>query len=100
MRRRSAARGISRPGRHFIRLHFFPFASQIYDLDAASFKVSTQDAVLIDNYTPAKSGASQLPVPHEFLLDVARGTLIVMFVPLAGGLAFVNARLCPRQPHG
>ncbi|PAN32331.1 hypothetical protein PAHAL_5G479000 [Panicum hallii] len=81
---------ISRPGRHFVRLHFFPFASQSYDLAAASFKVSTQDAVLIDSYTPAKNGASQ-PVPHEFLLDVARGTLIVTFVPLAGGLAFVNA---------
>ncbi|RLN24448.1 receptor-like protein kinase HERK 1 [Panicum miliaceum] len=81
---------ISRPGRHFVRLHFFPFASQSYDLAAASFKVSTQDAVLIDSYTPAKNAAYQ-PVRDEFLLDVARGTLIVTFVPLAGGLAFVNA---------
>ncbi|XP_039813368.1 receptor-like protein kinase HERK 1 isoform X2 [Panicum virgatum] len=81
---------ISRPGRHFVRLHFIPFASQSYDLAAASFKVSTQDAVLIDSYTPAKIGASP-PVPREFLLDVAGGTLIVTFVPLAGGLAFVNA---------
>ncbi|WVZ72356.1 hypothetical protein U9M48_020830 [Paspalum notatum var. saurae] len=79
---------ISRPGRHFVRLHFFPFASQRYDLAAASFKVSTQDAVLIG---ASSSSSPSSPVRDEFLLDVARGTLIVTFVPLAGGLAFVNA---------
>ncbi|KAJ1282528.1 hypothetical protein BS78_03G059200 [Paspalum vaginatum] len=77
---------ISRPGRHFVRLHFFPLASQRYDLAAASFKVSTQDVVLIDAFPPASTDSA-----YEFLLDVARGTLIVTFVPLAGGLAFVNA---------
>uniref|UniRef100_A0A0D3EJS3 Protein kinase domain-containing protein n=1 Tax=Oryza barthii TaxID=65489 RepID=A0A0D3EJS3_9ORYZ len=63
------------PGRHFVRLHFFPFVYLGYDLATASFKVSTQDAVLLDG----------------FALDVARDTLVVTFVPLAGRLAFVNA---------
>ncbi|CAL4958314.1 unnamed protein product [Urochloa decumbens] len=80
---------IRRPGRHFVRLHFFPFASGSYDLAAASFKVSTQDAVLIDSFTPAHTSE---PVRDELLLDVARDTLVVTFVPLAaGGVAFVNA---------
>jgi hypothetical protein len=81
---------IHRPGRHFLRLHFFPFASESHDLSAATFKVSTQDAVLIDNFTPAKKDMSE-PVRDEFLLDVSRDTLVVTFVPLAGGVAFVNA---------
>ncbi|RCV24742.1 hypothetical protein SETIT_5G110400v2 [Setaria italica] len=81
---------IGRPGRHFLRLHFFPFVSQSHNLAATSFKVSTQDAVLIDSFTPAKNDMSE-PVRDEFLLDVARDTLVVTFVPLAGDLAFVNA---------
>ena len=32
---------IRRRGRHFLRLHFFPFASRSHDLAAATFKVST-----------------------------------------------------------
>lgn len=81
---------ISRPGHHFVRLHFFPFVCQSYDLAAASFKVSTQDAVLIDSFTTARKNASS-PVCDEFLLNVARDTLIITFVPLAGNVAFVNA---------
>src|SRR5207237_309030 len=38
-------------GRHFVRLHFLPFRYQSYDLAAANFKVSTQDVVLLNNFT-------------------------------------------------
>uniref|UniRef100_A0A0E0FGG3 Protein kinase domain-containing protein n=2 Tax=Oryza TaxID=4527 RepID=A0A0E0FGG3_ORYNI len=88
------------PGRHFVRLHFFPFVYLGYDLATASFKVSTQDAVLLDGFAPpaaARGNASTTTttpaaaVCEEFLLDVARDTLVVTFVPLAGRLAFVNA---------
>ncbi|BAS70479.1 Os01g0155500, partial [Oryza sativa Japonica Group] len=89
------------PGRHFVRLHFFPFVYLGYDLATASFKVSTQDAVLLDGFAPAAAArgnastttttATAAAVCEEFLLDVARDTLVVTFVPLAGRLAFVNA---------
>uniref|UniRef100_A0A0D9UWY2 Protein kinase domain-containing protein n=1 Tax=Leersia perrieri TaxID=77586 RepID=A0A0D9UWY2_9ORYZ len=89
---------IREPGRHFVRLHFFPFVYRGYDLATASFKVSTQDAVLIESFSPAAAAArrnasSPTPACEEFLLDVSRDTLVVTFVPLAGGggLAFVNA---------
>ncbi|KAL6848172.1 hypothetical protein ACP4OV_022300 [Aristida adscensionis] len=64
---------IGRRGRHFLRLHFLAFACRSYDL--ASFKVSTQEAVLIDGFAPAKDDAAS-PVRDEFLLDVARDTLV------------------------
>ncbi|CAD6342858.1 unnamed protein product [Miscanthus lutarioriparius] len=84
---------ISRRGRHFVRLHFFPFACQGYDLASANFKVSTQDVVLMDGFAPENktTDGTTSPVRREFLLYVKRETLVVTFVPLAGALAFVNA---------
>ncbi|XP_037412021.1 receptor-like protein kinase HERK 1 [Triticum dicoccoides] len=91
---------IRRRGRHFLRLHFFPFVYRSYDLAVAAraFKVSTQDAVLLKDGVPApepgnaSTSTSPQPARVEFLLDVARDTLVVSFVPLVdGGIAFVNA---------
>jgi hypothetical protein len=60
-------------------------------LTILGFKVSTQDAVLLDHGFPPPDDAP-LPVVVEFLLDVAHDRLIVTSVPLAdGGVAFVNA---------
>lgn len=93
----SYAFAVRRPGRHFLRLHFFPFANGAgYDLAAAArmLKVSTQDAVLIDNGLPVTTQDDpSSPVVVEFLLDVARDMLVVTFVPQGGdgGVAFVNA---------
>ncbi|KAF6993982.1 hypothetical protein CFC21_010784 [Triticum aestivum] len=44
-------------GRHFVRLHFFGFRYQSYDLAAAKFKVSTQHVVLLDNFTPPSNSS-------------------------------------------
>ncbi|XP_020197218.1 probable receptor-like protein kinase At5g59700 [Aegilops tauschii subsp. strangulata] len=96
-------------GRHFLRLHFFPFVYRSYDLAAAAraFKVSTQDAVLLEDGIPApepgnaSTSTSPQPARLEFLLDVARDTLVVSFVPLAdGGIAFVNAVELVSVPDG
>ncbi|KAL6897785.1 hypothetical protein ACP4OV_006744 [Aristida adscensionis] len=80
-------------GRHFVRLHFFPFKYQSYDLATASFKVSTQDAVLLNNFTAPGAGASPAPVVKEYSLNITRDMLILTFVPLGSSapLAFVNA---------
>jgi hypothetical protein len=76
-------------GRHFVRLHFFPFRYQTYDLTTANFKVSTQDVVLLDNFT-ASSGS--LPVFREYSLNITRDMLILTFVPLGNKTqAFINA---------
>ncbi|KAK1693197.1 hypothetical protein QYE76_009894 [Lolium multiflorum] len=75
-------------GRHFVRLHFFGFRYQSYDLAAAKFKVSTQDTVLLDNFTPP-SGNS--PTIREYSLDITEDMLILTFVPLGSNASFVNA---------
>ncbi|KAJ6820102.1 receptor-like protein kinase HERK 1 [Iris pallida] len=78
---------ITKPGRHFVRLYFFPFAAQSHNLSAATFSVSTQDAPLLGGFRP---GAS--PAMKEFSLNLTGDSLIVTFVPSGpAGLAFVNA---------
>ncbi|CAM0957597.1 unnamed protein product [Alopecurus aequalis] len=75
-------------GRHFVRLHFFSFRYQSYDLAAAKFKVSTQDTVLLDNFTPPGDSS---PIVREYLLDITEDMLILTFVPLGNSTSFVNA---------
>ncbi|XP_066362471.1 receptor-like protein kinase HERK 1 [Miscanthus floridulus] len=76
-------------GRHFVRLHFFPFKYQSYDLTTATFKVSTQDVVLLDNFTAPSSSS---PVFKEYSLNITRDMLVLTFVPVGNNTpAFVNA---------
>lgn len=85
---------IKKPGRFFVRLYFFPFPFQSYDLAAdAAFKVSVQSVVLVDGYTPKKGEA----VVREFSVNVAGGKLVIAFTP-TGKLAFVNAIEVVSQP--
>uniref|UniRef100_A0A0D9WD50 Protein kinase domain-containing protein n=1 Tax=Leersia perrieri TaxID=77586 RepID=A0A0D9WD50_9ORYZ len=75
-------------GRHFVRLHFFPFVYQSYDLANSKFKVSTEDVVLLDNFTlPSVSS----PVVMEYSLNITRDMLILTFVPEGNSTSFVNA---------
>ncbi|OAY72154.1 Receptor-like protein kinase HERK 1 [Ananas comosus] len=78
---------IQKHGRHFIRLYFFPFTYQSYNLSAAKFTVSTQDAVLLSDFQPPSNPA---PVFKEFSANITRDNLILSFVP-SGNLAFINA---------
>ncbi|XP_066382082.1 receptor-like protein kinase HERK 1 [Miscanthus floridulus] len=80
---------VKTPGRHFVRLHFFPFRYQSGDLAAdARFSVSVQGLVIIDGYAPVNGTA----VVREFSVNVAGGTLAIAFTPTPTGMvAFVNA---------
>lgn len=80
---------IRKQGRHFIRLYFFPFMYQSYNLSSARFSVSTQDFLLMPDFNGWKSSG---PVFKEYSLNVASDTLILGFTPLKGSsIAFVNA---------
>ncbi|KAG8067270.1 hypothetical protein GUJ93_ZPchr0005g15901 [Zizania palustris] len=75
-------------GRHFVRLYFFPFRYQSYDLAKAKFKVSTEDVVLLDNFTMPSNSS---PVVREYSLNITREMLILTFVPEGNTSSFVNA---------
>ncbi|GJN08241.1 hypothetical protein PR202_ga26141 [Eleusine coracana subsp. coracana] len=81
---------IKQPGRHFVRLHFFPFRSPSGDLAAdARFGVSVQGVAAIDDGYAPRNGTAAL---REFSVNVAGDTLAIAFTPTGSGkLAFVNA---------
>ncbi|KAF3334035.1 receptor-like protein kinase HERK 1 [Carex littledalei] len=78
---------VQKQGRHFIRLHFFPFSYQSYDLATAKFTVSTQDVVLLTDFTPNGKSSTLF---KEYSLNLTSDTLVLSFMP-SQNLAFVNA---------
>nr|GLL20806.1 probable receptor-like protein kinase At5g59700 [Ipomoea trifida] len=80
---------IRKPGRHWVRLHFFPFMDQNYNLSSARFSVSAQDSqnfTLLKNFQP--SNASVL---KEYSFNISTNRLVLVFTPAANSFGFVNA---------
>ncbi|CDP08976.1 unnamed protein product [Coffea canephora] len=76
---------ISKSGRVWIRLYFFPFVYNNFNMNSASFSVSTQKNVLLGNFTPKD------PTMKEFLVNVTSGELVITFAPSSASFAYVNA---------
>ncbi|KAL3653110.1 hypothetical protein CASFOL_002791 [Castilleja foliolosa] len=76
---------IRRAGRHWIRLHFYPFVYQTYNMNTASFSVFAQQTTLLTDFTPQNVSA------REYSVNAARGDLVITFSPSANSFAFVNA---------
>ncbi|XP_031487657.1 receptor-like protein kinase HERK 1 [Nymphaea colorata] len=79
---------IKSSGRHWIRLYFFPFTYQKYDLTTASFSVQTQDTILLSNFRTQNTSAA---VFKEYSVVVNSSNLVLTFSPLNSSFAFVNA---------
>ncbi|XP_021716849.1 probable receptor-like protein kinase At5g59700 [Chenopodium quinoa] len=78
---------VSKHGRHWIRLHFFPFASQNFNMSVARFSVSAQNFTLLRNFQPDEV----TPVVKEYSLNITSDKLILLITPSSGSFAFLNA---------
>ncbi|KAM0896138.1 hypothetical protein ACQ4PT_023374 [Festuca glaucescens] len=78
---------IQKQGRHFVRLYFFPFIYQSYDLATAKFTVSTQDVLLLSDFQQPDKTA---PLFKEYSLNITHDKLVISFKP-SNGIAFINA---------
>ncbi|OIT20995.1 PREDICTED: receptor-like protein kinase HERK 1 [Nicotiana attenuata] len=76
---------ITKTGRHWIRLYFYPFEYKTYDLSSATFSVSTQQIVLLGNFSPKDVSFK------EFSVNVTTSDLVIIFSPLADSIAYINA---------
>ncbi|XP_068635383.1 probable receptor-like protein kinase At5g24010 [Aristolochia californica] len=76
-------------GTHFVRLHFYPFSSQGYNLSAAVFSVSAQGFLLLKDFAVPNGE----PIVKEFLINVRTENFDLSFGPSYenSSLAFVNA---------
>ncbi|KAK1304592.1 Receptor-like protein kinase THESEUS 1 [Acorus calamus] len=81
---------IHQPGRHWIRLYFYPLqGSSAHDLTSASITVVTDQHVLLNNFTFKTFKGSFLF--KEYSVNVTSDTLTLTFIPSNGSVAFVNA---------
>ncbi|KAL3637353.1 hypothetical protein CASFOL_019652 [Castilleja foliolosa] len=80
---------VTRPGWHWIRLHFAPIQNAQHDLKTARFKVSSDNLVLIHEFE--MSPESPISSFNEYLVNVTTERYSVTFEPAQGSIAFVNA---------
>ncbi|KAJ8420408.1 hypothetical protein Cgig2_020934 [Carnegiea gigantea] len=78
---------ITKHGRHWIRLHFFPFVYQNYNLSHAIFSVSAQHVTLLKDFQLQDSS----PVMKEYSLNITSDKLVLTIAPSAKSFAFLNA---------
>ncbi|KAJ6315805.1 hypothetical protein OIU78_019136 [Salix suchowensis] len=76
---------INQPGRHWIRLYFYPFVSGSYNMSSASFGVSTPNYAFLSNFSVKAS------VVKEFSVNVTSKNLVITFTPSGNSFAFLNA---------
>ncbi|MFQ6649113.1 hypothetical protein Gotur_022935 [Gossypium turneri] len=77
---------IKEQGRHWIRLHFFPFVFQKYDMSKAKFSVSAQNFSLT-----REPQSGNVSVVKEYCLNITSNNLVLSFIPDSKSFAFINA---------
>ncbi|KAK9699589.1 hypothetical protein RND81_08G183800 [Saponaria officinalis] len=78
---------ITKHGRHWIRLHFFPFVFQNYNLSEAKFSVSVQHYTLFRDFQINDVN----PVIKEYSLNITSDKMVISFEPSENSFAFLNA---------
>ncbi|XP_042002318.1 probable receptor-like protein kinase At5g61350 [Salvia splendens] len=78
---------ISKPGLHWIRLHFYPLPHPTYNLTSATFTVTTDDTVLLHGF----SAATSKTIIKEYLINATSDKLTLKFSPMKNSAAFINA---------
>jgi serine/threonine protein kinase len=80
------------PGRHWVRLYFYPFSFTNYDINGSLFSVTANQFVLLSEFQPTNWTTSANPsVFREYSLNVTSGTLVLSFDPAPNSYAFINA---------
>lgn len=78
---------VAKHGRHWIRLHFYPFVYQNYNLSHAKFSVSVQNFTLLRNF----QAHEVIPVVKEYSLNITSDKLVLLITPSSESFAFLNA---------
>jgi hypothetical protein len=80
------------PGRHWVRLYFYPFASSSFQPNNSFFSLTGGDFVLLDNFTAvAFTTASRPDFVREYILNLTSTSFVLAFTPQSQSYAFINA---------
>ncbi|KAJ4969635.1 hypothetical protein NE237_002734 [Protea cynaroides] len=77
---------IHQQGRHWIRLYFYPFQYQNYNMSMANFSVTAQNFVLLSKFHPQNGS-----VMNEYSLPVTSDNIAITITPADNSFAFLNA---------
>ncbi|KAK9107464.1 hypothetical protein Syun_023475 [Stephania yunnanensis] len=79
---------VSEPGRHWLRLYFYPVMHPTYNLTSAVFTVTTDNVVLLHDFSVPDTDNT---VFKEYLLSIDSDRFSLKFAPKKKSMAFVNA---------
>ncbi|CAM6034846.1 unnamed protein product [Sphagnum compactum] len=80
------------PGRHWIRLYFYPFAFANWAANASLFSVTANQFVLLNEFRPSSLTSPDSPsLFREYAVNVSAGSLVLGFDPALNSYAFINA---------
>lgn len=79
--------------RYWIRLYFYPFAYQSYDLNTAVFSVTANQYTLLSNVhvASAMQTSNVVYLFKEYSVNITSGSLSITFLPASRSYAFINA---------
>ncbi|XP_071728288.1 probable receptor-like protein kinase At5g61350 [Rutidosis leptorrhynchoides] len=82
---------VFQPGRHFLRLYFYPLPNPQYNLTTAVFSVKTDDGlVLLHDFSATDQSSNSNSNCKEYLINVTSSEFSLVFSPLKKSFAFVN----------
>ncbi|KAH7537319.1 hypothetical protein FEM48_Zijuj03G0080000 [Ziziphus jujuba var. spinosa] len=84
---------IRKPGRHWIRLYFYPLVNKNYNLSMAKFSVSAQGFTLLRDHQIQND-----TLVKEYSVNISSNSLVLTFTPSANSFAFINALEVVSQP--
>ncbi|ESQ46049.1 hypothetical protein EUTSA_v10000042mg [Eutrema salsugineum] len=84
---------LTRPGWHWVRLHFFAFPNDKFDLQQATFSVLTEKYVLLHSFklSTHNNNDNQAVVLKEYLVNMTDAQFSLRFKPMKESAAFINA---------
>ncbi|KAG0611501.1 hypothetical protein M758_7G145000 [Ceratodon purpureus] len=80
------------PGRHWVRLYFYPFASSSFQPNNSFFGLTAGDFVLLDNFTAVAFTTKSRPdFVREYIFNFTSTNFVLTFTPQPQSYAFINA---------
>ncbi|VVB08500.1 unnamed protein product [Arabis nemorensis] len=79
---------LTQPGWHWVRLHFFAFPNDKFDLQQATFSLVTEKYVLLHNF---KLSNNNDVLQKEYLVNITDAQFALSFKPMKDSAAFINA---------
>ncbi|XP_030477709.2 probable receptor-like protein kinase At4g39110 [Cannabis sativa] len=79
---------LTQPGWHWVRIHLFPMNNTIFDLQKATFTVTTDKYVLLHSFNVNNTNQAFV---KEYLVNATDPRFTIKFSPQKNSAAFVNA---------